>query len=120
MLETLIYGIFAEVNGQMNRLSPTFTKAEIGTIATEMGNEFALRMSPKGNPIITHRNTRGNNVIYVLYKHADGIIIRRRLGYANPFGSGHVLNGGKPFASVADAMRYFKNYKEKYPNAIIG
>jgi hypothetical protein len=120
MLETIINGIYVEVNTQMDRRSSTFTPNEIGTIASKMGNEFSLRMSPHGNPILTHRETSGNNVIYVLYKHKDGIIIRRRLGYANPCGSGHVLNGNKPFTDVNKAMDYFVSYKKKYPNAIIG
>ena len=120
MLETIINGIYAEVNTQMDKKSPTFTPNEIGTIASEMGNEFAMRMSPMGNPIVTHRKTMGNNVIYSFYKHNDGIIIRRRLGYSNPYGSGHVLNGGRPFSNIKDAMSYFKTYKAKYHNAIIG
>ena len=120
MIETMIIGLFNEVNTQMDKMSPTFTKSELGTIASEMGNDFTMRMSPKGNPIVTHRNTSGNNIIFSFYKRADGILIRRRLGYANPFGSGNILNGGKPFKNVADAMSYFKTYKVNHPNSIIG
>ena len=120
MLNTIIVGLMTEVQGLYNIASPTFTNAEIGTIASEMGADMNLRISPNGNPILTHRQTKGNNVIFSIYKHRDGIIIRRRLGYENPFGSGNVLNGGKPFADVNTAMAYFKKYKAKYPNSIIG
>ena len=97
-----------------------FTNIEIGTIAQGMGAEMTMRMSPAGNPIVKHQQTKGNNVIYVFYKHDDGYIIRRRLGYSNPFGSGHILNDGKPFKNISSAVAYFKQYKEKYPTAIIG
>ena len=120
MIETIVLGLYAEITNQMDKMSKNFTPSEIGTIAGNMGNEFAMRMSPKGNPIVTHRNTQGNNIIFTFYKREDGIIIRRRLGYDNPFGSGNVLNGGKPFANINDAMRYFKTYKTNHPNSIIG
>jgi len=98
----------------------TFSNSEIGIIANRMGTEMTMRMSPKGNPIVKHRDTIGNNVIYAFYKHGGDYYIRRRKGYANPFGTGHVLNGGKPFPNVSSAMDYFDRYKEKYPSAIIG
>lgn len=107
-------------NESVAEYDKTFSKAELGIIAKEMGKDFTLRMSPQGNPIVTHRQTQGNNVIFSFYKREDGIIIRRRLGYANPFGSGNVLNGGKAFATISDAMRYFNEYKEKYPQSIVG
>lgn len=116
-----IASIAPNTNVSVNRTDPkTFSKAELGIIAKEMGKEFTLRMSPQGNPILTHRQTEGNNIIFSFYKKEDGIIIRRRLGYANPFGSGNILNGGKPFATISDAMRYFNDYKEKHPQSIVG
>lgn len=102
-----------------DKVSP-FTKAEVGEIAKAMGKEFNLRMSPQGNPIITHRKTNGNNVIFSIYKREGGYIIRRRLGYDNPFGSGNVLNGGKTFPTIARMMEYFNSYVETHPNSIIG
>ena len=98
----------------------TFTKNELGIIAKGMGYEFNMRISKMGNPIITHRKTIGNNVIFSFYKRDDGVIIRRRLGYSNQYGSGNVLNGGKPFNNVLAAMKYFNNYVVKYPKSIIG
>lgn len=121
MIETLLYGLASTLaNSLIPAENSNFTRAELGIIAENMGNDMTLRMSPKGNPILTNRNTSGNNVIFVLYKKDNGIIIRRRLGYENPFGSGNILNGGKPFLNIVDAMRYFKAYKAKYPNSIIG
>lgn len=98
----------------------TFTNSEIGVIANKMGTDMTMRISPAGNPIVKHRETEGNNVIYSFYKHDEGIIIRRRKGYKNPFGSGHILNAGRPFTNVNSAMAYFSRYKEKYPSALIG
>ena len=121
MIETLIYGLMSTLANSLVPIeNSNFTRAELGIIAENMGNDMTLRMSPKGNPILTNRNTSGNNVIFVFYKKEGGIIIRRRLGYDNPFGSGNILNGGKPFLNIADAMQYFKAYKAKYPNSIIG
>ena len=97
-----------------------FTDKEFGIIAKGMGEDFNMRITNMGNPILTNRKTIGNNVIFVFYKHEDGILIRRRLGYSNRFGSGNVLNGAKPFANVNLAMKYFAKYVKKYPNSIIG
>ena len=97
-----------------------FTENELGIIAKGMGYEFNMRISNMGNPILTHRKTIGNNVIFSFYKRNNGIIIRRRLGYSNPFGSGNILNGGKPFNNVSAAMKYFNNYVVKHPKSIIG
>ena len=104
----------------MKKNDMKLSNAEIGIIANKMGAEMTLRMSPMGNPIVKHRNTEGNNVIFAFYKHENGYIIRRRKGYSNPFGSGHVLNGGRPFPNITSAMEYFAKYKEKYPSAIVG
>ena len=134
IFRALALGLFADLIGGMvkaNSIAKTnnvvrtenpkaFNRAEIGIIAKEMGDEFTLRLSPYGNPIVTHRQTKGNNIIFCFYKREDGIIIRRRRGYDNPHGSGNVLNGGKPFPSVRDAMRYFVSYKQTYPQSLIG
>ena len=108
------------VDGFAPTENSNFSKYELGIIANGMGNDMTMRMSPKGNPILTHRNTEGNNVIFSFYKRDNGYLIRRRLGYDNPFGSGNILNGGKPFVNLGEAMAYFKNYKEEHPNSIVG
>lgn len=96
-----------------------FNLSEIGCIASRMGKEMVMRMSPEGNPIVKHNKTKGNNLIFSFYKHPDGYRIRKRRGYSNPFGNSFVLNGGKPFSTIASAMDYFNAYKAKYPNSII-
>ena len=121
MIETIILGLLSNLAGQVEYTDPNhFSKNELGTIAKYMGQDFTMRISPHGNPIITHRKTRGNNVIFSFYKREDGILIRRRLGYANPFGSGNVLNGGKTFPTIKSAMEYFTSYVETHPNSVIG
>ena len=96
-----------------------FTATEIGVIASQMGSEMVMRLSPYGNPIVKHNKTKGNDLIFSFYKHTDGYRIRRRHGYAGPFGNSFVLNGGKAFPSIVSAMAYFNAYKAKYPNSII-
>lgn len=96
-----------------------FTATEIGVIASQMGSEMVMRLSPYGNPIVKHNKTKGNDLIFSFYKHPDGYRIRRRHGYAGPFGNSFVLNGGKAFPSIVSAMAYFNAYKAKYPNSII-
>lgn len=121
MIETIFLGLLSEIAKNINYTdAKTFTPSEIGVIASQMGYDFTMRMSPYGNPIVKHRDTEGNNVIFAFYKRRDGIIIRRRLGYDNPFGSGNVLNGAKPFPDVKTAMAYFKKYVAKYPHSVIG
>ena len=140
ILETLIIGTISELidaTGIRNELFPServnvtrshstgekatiFTSDEVGAIATSMGKDFTIRISPQGNPIITHKKTHGNNVIFSVYKREGGYIIRRRLGYDNPFGSGNILNGGKVFPTIKEMMDYFKSYVEKHPNSVIG
>lgn len=121
MIETILIGLVSELAKQTEYTDPKqFSKYELGTIAEKMGTDFTMRISPHGNPIITHRNTIGNNIIFSFYKKDNGIIIRRRLGYSNPFGSGNILNGGKPFTNIKSAMDYFNSYVEKYPNSVIG
>ena len=100
--------------------SKDFTEKELGVIAKGMGDDFNMRLSTMGNPILTHRKTIGNNVIFSFYKRKNGVIIRRRLGYSNPFGSGNVLNSGKPFKNVSAAMKYFGNYVVMHPDSLVG
>ena len=97
-----------------------FTTEEIGIIANQMGLDFQMRLSPYGNPIVKHKNTKGNNVIFSFYKHPAGILIRKRLGYAGPFGHSHVLNGGKYLPDAESAMAYFTKYKTKYADRLVG
>ena len=121
MIETILFGLVSELAKSIQYTDgKTFSKAELGTIARNMGKDFTMRISPHGNPILTHRKTMGNNIIFVFYKREDGIIIRRRLGYDNPFGSGNVLNGGKALPTINDAMDYFNSYVEAHPNSIVG
>ena len=94
-----------------------FSSNEIEQVTRFMGNDMALRLTPYGNIVIRHNDS--TKVFFVFYKREDGVIIRRRLGYENPFGSGHVLNGGKPFADVLTAVRYFAKYREKFPNSLL-
>ena len=121
MIENVFIGLLSELAKRINYTDPNhFSKSELGTIAENMGQDFTMRISPYGNPIVTHRKTNGNNVIFSFYKRYDGVLIRRRLGYSNPFGSGNVLNGGNTFPTIKDAMSYFKTYVKNHPNSIIG
>ena len=97
-----------------------FTAKEINVIANglaKMGNKMTLRLTNYGNVIVQHR--KAEKVLFAFYKREDGYIIRRRLGYDNPFGSGNVLNGGKAIPTIKGTMSYFKNYCEKYPKSIV-
>ena len=81
IFRALALGLFADLIGGMvkaNSIAKTnnvvrtenpkaFNRAEIGIIAKEMGDEFTLRLSPYGNPIVTHRQTKGNNIIFLCY-----------------------------------------------------
>ncbi len=97
-----------------------FTANEINVIArtlVKMGNKMTLRLTSYGNVVVQHR--KAEKVLFAFYKREDGYIIRRRLGYDNPFGSGNVLNGGKAIPTIKGTMTYFKNYCEKYPKSIV-
>ena len=97
-----------------------FTAKEIKAIVNglaKMGNKMTLRLTSYGNVVVQHR--KAEKVLFSFYKREDGYIIRRRLGYSNPFGSGNVLNGGKAIPTIKGTMTYFKNYCEKYPKSII-
>lgn len=97
-----------------------FTAKEIKAIVNglaKMGNKMTLRLTSYGNVVVQHR--KAEKVLFSFYKREDGFIIRRRLGYDNPFGSGNVLNGGKVIPTIKGTMTYFKNYCEKHPKSIV-
>ena len=93
-----------------------FTEQEIGYIVKAIGTNMTTRMTAYGNVIMKH--VKSQKPLYALYKNANGIFIRRRLGYDNPFGSGHVLNAGRCFPNVESAMEYFVSYMKKYPKSL--
>lgn len=95
----------------------TFTQEEIGTIVSRMGKDVTARLTPYGNVIVQHKDA--TKTLFAFYKRADGYLIRRRLGYDNPYGSGNVLNGGHTFDTLNDALNYFEEYREKYPNSLL-
>ena len=95
-----------------------FTEKEIGYIARAIGKSMTLRITYCGNIIVKHLNS--TKILFGIYKRENGILIRRRLGYENPFGSGNVLNGGKELPTLKVAMKYFKGYMAKYPNSLKG
>lgn len=95
----------------------TFTQEEIGEIVSRMGKDVTARLTPYGNVIVQHKDA--TKTLFAFYKRADGYLIRRRLGYDNPYGSGNVLNGGHTFDTLNDALNYFEEYREKYPNSLL-
>lgn len=94
-----------------------FSNNEIAEVVKNMGEGMTARLTPYGNIIIRHKDSK--RPFFVFYKRGNGVIIRRRLGYENPFGSGNVLNGGKPFPNVLMAVGYFTEYRKRYPNSLI-
>lgn len=94
-----------------------FTEQEIGYIVSRMGKDLTARLTPYGNVIVQHKNA--TKTLFAFYKREDGYLIRRRLGYDNPYGSGNVLNGGNTFESLEKAMDYFVEYRDKYPNSLL-
>ena len=105
-----------EKNDEVEISSP-FSNEEIGYIISRMGKDMYARLTPHGNVLIRHKGAK--KTLFVFYKRENGILIRRRLGYDNPFGSGNILNGGNTFPTLADAMDYFVKYREKYPNSLL-
>ena len=103
-----------EVKEEENK---TFTQEEIGEIVSRMGKDVTARLTPYGNVIVQHKDA--TKTLFAFYKRADGYLIRRRLGYDNPYGSGNVLNGGHTFDTLNDALNYFEEYREKYPNSLL-
>ena len=93
-----------------------FKDCEIATVVKNMGTDMVARLTPYGNIVIKHKDSV--KPFFVFYKRGDEVIIRRRTGYENPFGGGNILNNGKPFNNIADAMIYFLNYKVKYANSL--
>lgn len=93
-----------------------FSNNEIAQVVRNMGEGMVARLTPYGNIVIKHKDSK--KAFFVFYKRDDGIIIRRRLGYENPFGSGHVLNGGKSFPNVLSAIGYFTQYRKRFPNSL--
>lgn len=94
-----------------------FTNLEIGYIAANLAPEMVVRINKSGNIAVKHRSNPG--VQFVIYRHDEGIIIRRRIDTKSPCGVGHVLNNGKGFLSVTDLVKYFKGYMSKYPTHLV-
>lgn len=94
-----------------------FTNLEIGYIAANLAPEMVVRINKSGNIALKHRSNPG--VQFVIYRHDEGMIIRRRIDTDSPYGVGHVLNNGKGFLSVQDLVRYFQRYMAKYPSHLV-
>lgn len=94
-----------------------FTNLEIGYLASNLAPEMVVRVNKEGNVSLKHMSNPG--VQFVLYRHDDGIIIRRRIKSKCPQGAGHILNNGKGFLSVEGATAYFKQYMAKYPKNLV-
>ena len=97
--------------------NPNFTDEEIGHIVKNMGADMVARLTPHNNLILKHK--KADKTLFAFYKREDGYLIRRRLGYDNPFGSGNVLNGGKTLPTIEKAMDYFVDYMEKHPQSLL-
>lgn len=94
-----------------------FSLKNIGAIVRLVGTDMNVRLTPYGNVVVKH--VKSNKVFFTFYQRGEnGVLIRRRLGYGNPMGSGNVLNNGKPFPNLLYALKYFKEYKAKHPNSI--
>lgn len=98
-------------------ITTPFSNEEIGYIISRMGKDMYARLSPHGNVILKHKSA--GKTLFSFYKRDNGILIRRRLGYDNPYGSGNILNGGNTFPTLKSAMDYFVRYREKYPNSLM-
>jgi hypothetical protein len=94
-----------------------FTNLEIGYIAANLAPEMVVRINKNGNIALKHRSNPG--VQFVIYRHDNGLIIRRRIDTKSPWGVGHVLNNGKGFLSAQDLVKYFKGYMAKYPEHLV-
>lgn len=94
-----------------------FTNLEIGYIAANLTPEMTVRVNKNGNIALKHKSNPG--VQFVIYRHADGLILRRRIDTDSPFGVGHALNNGKGFLSVHELVQYFKGYMSKYPTHLV-
>ena len=100
-------------------MTHNFTNPEIGYIAANIGPDMITRVNKAGN--IEVRSDIDPKVYFNIYRQDRGIVIRRRL--ENPLGrhynqNGHYLNGNKPFSTLKDAVKYFKNYVRKNPQNV--
>lgn len=94
-----------------------FTNLEIGFVASELAPEMVVRINKSGNIALKHVSNPG--VQFVIYRHDDGLKLRRRIDTTSPFGVGHGMNNDKPFLSVHELVSYFKGYMAKYPENLV-
>lgn len=95
-----------------------FTSLEIGYITSSLAPEMTVRINKCGNISLRHRDDKG--VQFVIHRHEDGLKLRRRIDSNSPYGVGHYLNNERPFLSVHELVRYFKDYMTKYPKNVVG
>jgi hypothetical protein len=98
-------------------MKSNFTNLEIGYIAANLAPEMVVRINKAGNIAIKHKSNPG--VQFVVYRHDEGLIIRRRIDTDSPYGVGHVLNNAKGFLSVKELVKYFKTYMASYPSHLV-
>lgn len=98
-------------------MKSNFTNLEIGFIAASLAPEMVVRINKSGNISLKHRSNPG--VQFVIYRHTDGLRLRRRIDTTSPFGVGHGMNNDKPFLSVHELVAYFKGYMAKYPTHLV-
>lgn len=93
-----------------------FTDSEIGAVANNLPVGTSLSVNKCGNIAIRHKDAP-SNIFFNIYKRNGGYIIRKRLSVAKGIKNvGGVMNEGKEFATLADAMAYLNKYAEKYPS----
>lgn len=94
-----------------------FTQMEIGFVVANLAPEMNVRLTTSNN--ITMRHRTNAPVQFVFYRKEDGLYLRRRIDTTSPWGVGHVMNNGKPFLTIVDAVAYFKKYMAKYPKNVV-
>ena len=99
-----------------NAVKSNFTDFEMGVVANNLPNGTSLSVNKCGNLAIRHKDAP-SNIFFNIYKKDGGYIIRKRLSVAKGIKNvGGVMNDGKPFPTLADAMAYLNKYAEKYPS----
>ena len=98
-------------------MKTALTSLEIGFITAELAPEMTVRINAYGNLALRHKSNPA--VQFVIYRHADGLRLRRRIDTDSPFGVGHGMNNDKPFLSVHELVAYFKGYMAKYPKNLV-
>lgn len=98
-------------------MKSNFTNLEIGFIASNLAPEMVVRINKSGNISLKHFTNPG--VQFVVYRHTDGLRLRRRIDTKSPFGVGHGMNNDKPFLSIHELVAYFKQYMAKYPQNLV-